>query len=54
MALGSTSELFTQIEIAKRVDGASKLNYSEVDIILDEVTKMLKGLIRSLSESPKT
>ncbi|NQV88109.1 MAG: four helix bundle protein [Parcubacteria group bacterium] len=45
MAFGSGSELETQIEIIKRLPFGSNLNYSKIDIILDEVMRMLNKMI---------
>ncbi|MEK7452615.1 MAG: four helix bundle protein [Patescibacteria group bacterium] len=49
MAYGSGAELETQIEIAKRLLGKQKIDYSDVDKFLDEVMKMLNSLIKRLT-----
>ena len=52
IAYGSGAELETQIEIAKRIKKTKNLDYSRVDILLEEVMKMLNVMIRQLN--PKT
>jgi len=47
-AYGSGAELETQIEIAKRMSFGKGLQYQNIDGILNEVMRMLNGLIRSL------
>jgi len=49
IAIGSASELETQLEIAKNLPQTRKLSYQEIDILLDEVSKMLMGMIKKLS-----
>lgn len=49
IALGSTAELETQIEIAKRLPQTKNLSYQEVDILLGEVSRMTMGMIKKLS-----
>lgn len=44
-AFGSGAELETQIEIAKQLSFGQKLNYSSVELLLNEVMKMLNKLI---------
>ena len=46
IAFASASELETQIEIAKRLPLGKKLDFSNVDSLLDEVMKMLNKLIQ--------
>jgi four helix bundle protein len=48
-AFGSGAELETQIEIAKRLPGIKKLDYSKVNNLLEEVMKMLNKLITNLT-----
>lgn len=52
VALGSCSELETQIEIAKAVIDR-KVNYDTVHSLLNEVVKMLSSMIRKLNPSFK-
>lgn len=49
IAYDSGAELETQIEIAKRLGKTSELNYTQVDILMEEVMKMLNVMIRKLS-----
>ena len=49
IAIGSASELETQIEIAKNLPQTKNLSYQEVDILLDEVSRMTMGMIKKLS-----
>jgi four helix bundle protein len=49
IAIGSASELETQIEIAKNLPQTKNLSYQEVDILLDEVSRMIMGMIKKLS-----
>lgn len=49
IAYSSGAELETQVEIAKRLPKTEKLNYTEVDSLLDEVMKMLNTMIRTLN-----
>lgn len=44
MAMGSASELDTQLEISRRLSFASDLDTSHLDRLLSEVDKMLVGL----------
>lgn len=48
IAYGSGSELETQIEIAKRLSFGKKLNYHQVDSLLDEVMRMLNKMTNEL------
>jgi four helix bundle protein len=45
IAFGSGSELETQIEIVKRLPFGERLDYSNVDIFLPEVLKMLNKML---------
>lgn len=48
IALGSVSELETQLEIAKRLEYGGKVDYNETVATLQEVSKMLASIIASL------
>ncbi|OHA65928.1 MAG: hypothetical protein A2672_00600 [Candidatus Wildermuthbacteria bacterium RIFCSPHIGHO2_01_FULL_49_22b] len=48
ISYSSGAELETQVEIAKRLPKTSKLNYSEVDSLLEEVMKMLNKMIKNM------
>ncbi|RJQ31031.1 four helix bundle protein [Candidatus Parcubacteria bacterium] len=54
MAFASAGELETQIEIAKRLPFGRNLDYSKVQLLLEEIMKMLNSLIKKLSLVPKT
>ncbi len=47
MAQGSGSELETQIEIARKLSFGKKINFTEIDLLLDEIMRMLSSLIKS-------
>ncbi len=47
-AFGSGGELETQMEIAKRLPKTSKLDYRNVDQLLDETMRMLNSIINKL------
>lgn len=49
IAFGSGSELETQVIIVKKLPFGRALNFIKVDALLDEVMRMMNGLIRSLS-----
>lgn len=49
IALGSVSELETQIEIAKQLSKTNQYSYEEIDILLNEVSRMTMGMIKKLS-----
>lgn len=49
IAIGSASELETQIEISKRLPGTRNLAYEEVEMLLNEVSRMIMGMIKKLS-----
>jgi four helix bundle protein len=51
IAFGSGGELETQIEIAKKLQKTSNLDYRNVDMILLEVMKMLNSLISSIKKT---
>jgi four helix bundle protein len=51
IAYGSGAELETQIEIAKRLYFANNIDYSKVDVLLDEVMRMLNRLLKTLKKS---
>ena len=48
IALGSASELDTQLEIAKEVGFGDQTEIGAVQQSLDQVSKMIQGLIRSV------
>jgi four helix bundle protein len=48
IALGSASELETQIEIARRVELANASDCERLDALLARVAQMLRGLIRTV------
>ena len=48
IAYASGAELETQIEIAKRLSETCKLNFTEVDLLLNEVMRMLNSMINKL------
>jgi four helix bundle protein len=48
IALGSISELETQLEMAKRLEYGEKVDYNESVAILEEVSRMLVAMISSL------
>ena len=45
ISFASGSELETQVEIAKRLDYAAREDYEIVDLLLEEVMKMLNKMI---------
>jgi len=49
IAFGSGGELETQIEIAKRLPKTMKLNFIPVEMLLNEVMRMLNGMISKAS-----
>jgi len=51
IAFGSGAELETQIAIAKRLIFGKDLDFSEVDLLLGEVMKMLNRMVSNLSTS---
>lgn len=48
IAFGSASELETQIEISKRLKLGGDCDYSKIDVLLEEVLKMLNVLVGKL------
>jgi four helix bundle protein len=48
ISFGSGAELETQIAIAKELRFSSKLDYSKVDSLLDEVMRMLNVMIQKI------
>jgi len=52
IAFGSGGELETQVILAKSLVKTSKLDYSRVDDLLDQVMKMLNVLINKLEPNP--
>ncbi len=48
VAYGSGAELETQVEIAKRLPFGKRLDYTNVDSLLDEVMRMLNKMISEL------
>ncbi len=48
VAYGSGAELETQTEIARRLSFGKNINYAIIDVLLEEVMKMLNKLISSL------
>lgn len=51
VALGSSFELETQIEIAKLLPFSKKLDYAKINQLLLEVMKMLQRMITNLKKS---
>ena len=49
ISLGSLAELKTQIEIAKELPKMQIHSYQEIDILLDEISRMLTVMIKKLS-----
>jgi four helix bundle protein len=54
IALGSASELETQIKIAKRVGLANPSDRERLDVLLARVAQMLRGLIRTVQPENKS
>jgi four helix bundle protein len=52
IALGSTSELDTQIEIARRVQLGDPISLDSLQSSTTRIGQMLRGLARSLREEP--
>lgn len=48
IALGSQGEVEVQLEIAKRVGFLTPVDYDRIQIIVEEVGRMLNGLIASM------
>lgn len=49
IAYGSGAELETQLEISKEVFKKYHLNYSDTDLLLEEIMKMLNVMIRNMN-----
>jgi four helix bundle protein len=49
MALGSASELETQLLIARELELCSESQYEEINSLLSEVSKMLRAIIEKLA-----
>ena len=47
VAFGSGAELETQVEIAKQLYTRREINFETIDLLLDEVMKMLNKMIYS-------
>ncbi len=47
IAYGSGGELETQVEISKKLQKTKKLDFRKVDLLLEEVMKMLNKLLRT-------
>lgn len=47
-AFGSGGELETQIEIGKQLQKTKMLDYEEIELLLDEVMRMLNSMISKL------
>lgn len=54
IALGSASELETQIEIAKQLPKTKNLKYNEIELLLNETSRMIMGMIKKLNEKART
>ncbi|MGB4834142.1 MAG: four helix bundle protein, partial [Candidatus Moraniibacteriota bacterium] len=52
IAYGSGSELETQIEIAKRLSLGKSVDFSQADLHLDEVMRMLNVMVHKLGSQP--
>ncbi|MBU1102829.1 four helix bundle protein [Patescibacteria group bacterium] len=50
IAYGSGAELETQIEICKKLPNLKILNYNNLELILQEIMKMLNSLISTLKK----
>ena len=48
ISYGSGGELETQIEISKRLSKLKNMDYTEVDLLLEETMKMLNKIITNL------
>ena len=54
IALGSQAEVDVQLEIARRVGYVKDVDYRRIAQHIDEVGRMLNGLISSMKESDRT
>lgn len=52
MSYGSGAELETQIIVAKKLPKTKNLDYENVDLLLDEVMRMLNVIIRKMNPKP--
>ena len=52
IAYGSGSEFETQIEIAKRLSLGKSVDFSQADLQLDEVMRMLNVMVHKLGSQP--
>lgn len=50
ISYGSGAELETQIEICKRLPKTTNLDYNKAENLLEEIMKMLNGIISSLKK----
>ncbi|MFQ6083477.1 MAG: four helix bundle protein [Candidatus Aminicenantia bacterium] len=50
MAQGSLSELDTHLEISKKLDYLKEDNLQELSFLMNEIDKMITGLIKSLKK----
>ncbi len=53
IAFGSGAELETQIEIAKRLALDKNINYDSLEVLLDEVMRMLNKMISTLQTNDR-
>jgi four helix bundle protein len=51
IAYGSGAELETQIEIAKKLKKTKDLDYKQVELLLEEVMKMLNVILRKMNST---
>ncbi|MFH1822811.1 MAG: four helix bundle protein [Patescibacteria group bacterium] len=49
ISLGSSNELQTQIEIAKRLPKTKHINFKKAEFLLDEIIKILNTIIKKLN-----
>lgn len=54
MAYASGAELETQIAIAKRTSFGKNLDYQKIDLLLNEVMRMLNIIVRKMRNPPKS
>ncbi len=54
MAYGSGGELETQLVISRRLGFGNEKLSSEIDALMDQIMRMLNGLLRALAPSPRT
>ncbi len=53
IALGSSAELESQVEISKKLGFVDEINYIKLISSTDEICKMLRAIIRKLGEDSK-